>query len=126
MADQSPCYPLTLFDNHSRFCREYNFERPHDALNDQFPNQVFVPPTKPFPNRLPNVESPDDFLLRSVRTEGTIRWKGGLIYLSKPQVIELTNLSPPRQHAAESDQIGEDLNFTDEFKTLDINVVKID
>jgi hypothetical protein len=74
------------------FCHEYNFERPHDALNDQFPNQVFVPPTKPFPNRLPDVEYPDHFLTRSVRTEGAIRWKGGLIYLSKPLIKERIGL----------------------------------
>ena len=76
----------------NHFWQEYNFERPHDALDDQFPNQVFVPPTKPFPNRLSDVEYPDEFLVRSVRTEGTIRWKGGLIYLSKPLIKERIGL----------------------------------
>ncbi len=39
---------------------------------------------------------------------------------------EQLNLEPLRQHAAESDPMGEDFNYAEEFKTLDLNTVKQD
>ncbi len=39
---------------------------------------------------------------------------------------EQLNLEPLRQHAAESDPMGEDFNYAEEFKTLDLKTVKQD
>jgi catalase-peroxidase len=39
---------------------------------------------------------------------------------------EQLNLSPLRQHAAESDPMGEDFNYAAEFETLDLDAVKTD
>jgi catalase-peroxidase len=37
---------------------------------------------------------------------------------------EKLNLGPLRQHAAESDPMGDDFNYAEEFKSLDLGVVK--
>lgn len=39
---------------------------------------------------------------------------------------EQLDLSPLRQHAAESNPLGEDFNYAEAFKTLDLNAVKKD
>jgi transposase InsO family protein len=76
----------------NRFRCEYNHERPHDALNDRCPGEVFHPPSKPYPERLPMVQYPENHTVRQVRTDGTIKWKGDLIYLASSLAKEPVGL----------------------------------
>ncbi len=78
----------------NHFIQEYNFERPHDALNDRYPGDVFVRPTRPYPERLPEVAYSENHLVRSVKNDGTIKWKGRLIYLSSTLAKERIGLEP--------------------------------
>jgi len=56
---------------------------------------------------------------------------GPVLAQSKPMSVqdwwpERLDLRPLRQHAAESNPMGDDFNYAEEFKTLDLNAVKKD
>ena len=53
-----------------RFQDDYNRERPHEALNDEAPASVWLPSSRPFPNRLSSPEYPGHFELRRVSNAG--------------------------------------------------------
>lgn len=40
------------------FCREYNDERPHEALHDETPAMHYQPSPRPLPRRVPPLEYP--------------------------------------------------------------------
>ena len=56
----------------NRFLREYNEERPHEALGQRTPGSVYERSSRPFPGTLPELEYPGHFerLAMSVRTAG--------------------------------------------------------
>ena len=66
------------------FVREYNEVRPHQSLDGKTPSSIYAPSPHPFPKRLPTIEYQAHFEVRSVRTDGTIKWKGNHVYLSQP------------------------------------------
>lgn len=66
-----------------RFVREYNEVRPHQSLGGKTPSSIYAPSPHPFPKRLPTIEYQAHFEVRSVRTDGTIKWKGNHVYLSQ-------------------------------------------
>lgn len=78
----------------NRFWQEYNFERPHTALADQYPDELFGPSTRPYPDRLPEVHYRSSWQVRQVRTDGCIKWQGNLIYLSSALEGEPLGLKP--------------------------------
>lgn len=59
-----------------RFVKEYNHDRPHEALGQRPPTAVYTSSTRPFPNRLPEPEYPlhDDVL--TVSKTGHLRLGG--------------------------------------------------
>ena len=57
-----------------RFIHEFNYERPHEALDMQTPGSVYRPSARAMPDRLPPLEYPDRFEVRYVSTNGGIRW----------------------------------------------------
>jgi transposase InsO family protein len=59
----------------NRFRREYNEERPHEALGQRTPASVYEASLRPFPRKLPELEYPGHFETRSVSENGGIRWK---------------------------------------------------
>ena len=65
------------------FVREYNEVRPHQSLDGKTPSSIYAPSPRPFPKRLPTIEYQAHFEVRSVRTDGTIKWKGNHLYLSQ-------------------------------------------
>ncbi len=59
------------------FRREYNQERPHEALGQRTPSEVYEPALRDYPERLPPPRGyPDDWQKRKVRGSGQIKWKG--------------------------------------------------
>jgi putative transposase len=76
------------------FRRDYNEERPHEALGQQPPASVYVPSERNFPNRLLEVNYPGDWLVRRVRRKGVIKWRGDLLYLSKSLAGQSIGLEP--------------------------------
>jgi len=68
------------------FRREFNHERPHEALGQETPASVYEPSPRPFPSTLPPIEYPGHFEVRLVSTNGGIRWNSHWVNVSK--VIE--------------------------------------
>jgi transposase InsO family protein len=77
-----------------RFQREYNHERPHEALDMQTPGSVYRYSDRPFPRTLPDFSYPDHFELRRVRHNGDIRWGGEVLYLTQALAGETVGLEP--------------------------------
>jgi hypothetical protein len=76
------------------FRREYNEERPHEALDGETPAQVYVPSARNFPARLPEVTYAKDWETRQVRTSGQMKWKGKSIYVTTALAGERIGLEP--------------------------------
>lgn len=60
----------------------FNHERPHQALGFQTPASVYCPSPRLYPDRIEDPVYPAGFVERRVRSNGEIRWKGGLIFIS--------------------------------------------
>lgn len=65
------------------FVREFNEVRPHQSLDGKTPSSLYAPSPRPFPAQLPPIEYEGHFETRSVRTDGTIKWKGDHLYVSQ-------------------------------------------
>jgi len=61
---------------------EYNYDRPHEALGQIPPGEVYEPSTRPFPTRLPEVDYPGHFEIRHVGSNGCLHLGGALFFLS--------------------------------------------
>lgn len=71
------------------FRREYNSERPHEALVMTTPAEHYRPSPRSMPERLPEPDYPLEAAVRRVRSNGEIKWNGGLIYVSHTLAGEL-------------------------------------
>ncbi|HEV2729974.1 MAG TPA: integrase core domain-containing protein [Terriglobales bacterium] len=59
-----------------RFRREYNEQRPHEALAMQTPASLYTRAVREFPARVPEVEYPAEMQVRKVQQRGDIAWRG--------------------------------------------------
>jgi transposase InsO family protein len=64
------------------FRREFNDERPHEALDQVTPAACYVASPRPMPDRLPPLENPDRFEVRYVSANGGIRWNARWVNVS--------------------------------------------
>jgi transposase InsO family protein len=64
------------------FAREYNEERPHEALGQRPPAWFYRPAPRSMPPRPPEPGYPQEAAVRAVRMNGEIRWQGDLIHIS--------------------------------------------
>ena len=65
-----------------RFRREYNTERPHEALGLRPPASCYTPSPRPFPPRLPPLEYPPTAEIRRVSSNGSVKWKSNFVWLT--------------------------------------------
>jgi transposase InsO family protein len=65
------------------FVREYNEERPHEALADAVPAEGYCASPRPWPRRVPPLEYPGHWEPRRVQPNGGIRWQAQHIFLSR-------------------------------------------
>ena len=77
-----------------RFRREYNQERPHEAIDQLTPDNLYQPSPREYPLILPEMTYPDDMLVRSVKSQGDISWKSRHVYLSETLAGEQVGLRP--------------------------------
>ena len=75
-----------------RFQHEFNFERPHEALDMQTPASLYEPSSREMPNKLPPLEYPDRFEVRYVSANGGIRWNKDWVNVSITCVGEYVGL----------------------------------
>lgn len=64
------------------FRRDYNEERPHEALNQTPPASWYEPSPRQNPNHLPDVEYPLGFYTYLVPDNGILAWRGQNLYIS--------------------------------------------
>ena len=65
-----------------RFRREYNRERPHEALGQATPASRYTPSLRPYPARLPAPEYPAHWEARRVSRNGGVRWGDAWVNVS--------------------------------------------
>lgn len=58
-----------------RWRPQYNFERPHQALDFEVPGSRYAPSTRAFPSELPAIEYDSDFEVRRVHESGRVKLK---------------------------------------------------
>jgi transposase InsO family protein len=75
------------------FRRDYNEERPHEALGQVPPSEVYRPSERRYTGSAPEPEYPGHWEVRRVRSSGEIKWRGGVHFLSKPLARERVGLS---------------------------------
>lgn len=100
------------------FRRDYNEERPHEALGQQPPASAYAPSPRAFPERLPRVEYPQEWSKRSVRSNGEIKWSGQLVYLSQSLVGHWVGLEPVAEGRWRLYFMHQPLGWLDERKSV--------
>lgn len=75
------------------FRQEYNFERPHEALGQTPPAQLYSASARAFCTRLEDPDYGPHEQVRRVRTSGEVRWRGGLIFISEALIGEAIGIS---------------------------------
>jgi putative transposase len=66
-----------------QFRCSYNEQRPHEALGQIPPAEVYVASPRPYLSRLRPLEYPGHFEVRRVRHTGEIRWRGDSLFVSQ-------------------------------------------
>ena len=85
------------------FGRSFNFERPHQALGLVAPVAFYRPSPRPYPAVLQDPCYPADVAVRRVRSNGEIRWRGKLIFVSEALIGEAVGI--------EETLVGYDVHF---------------
>ena len=74
------------------FRREFNTERPHEALNGGLPVDHLQPCSRSYPKKLPPIEYAGHLETRHVRSSGEIKWQGERLFISEALVGEWVGL----------------------------------
>ena len=100
LKDETVCPPANSLtaqqERFDAFREEFNTERPHQALEQKRPAEVWKPSSKPYPDGIPSPEYPGHFQLRKVSTTGHIKFKNHALWLSetlKHQVVGLEEIN---------------------------------
>jgi putative transposase len=75
-----------------RFLREFNEERPHEALGQKCPASVYVPSPRAYPDRV-EVGYPETFAVRRVKGNGVFNWRGQVVFLGEALAREPVGLA---------------------------------
>ena len=65
-----------------RYVRDFNENRPHEALGQRTPAELYRPSQRAYPEELPPVCYDALHQVRRVRTDGSIKWGGRLVFVS--------------------------------------------
>ena len=65
-----------------RFCREYNEQRPHEALTDQPPARCYQPSHRSLPTRMSPLDYPGHMDGRRVSGNGCLSWKSEPLFVA--------------------------------------------
>jgi len=74
------------------FQQEFNFERPHEALNQRTPSSHYQPSARSFEEPKGDPDYGQD-QVRRVRSSGEIKWDGGMIYISDALIGEAVGIT---------------------------------
>ena len=90
----SPAQQQRRFD---RLRRDFNRERPHEALGQRPPQAVYVPSPRPYPARLEDPWYDATHQVRRVKDCGQILWRGQYVFVSQAVRGELVGLAETEQ-----------------------------
>lgn len=79
------------------FKQDYNHERPHEALGQKPPASFYQASPRTMPDRLPVPNYAAHVAVRKVRSNGEIRWRGDLIFVSSALVGEAVGIEETEQ-----------------------------
>jgi len=82
----------------TRWLARYNEERPHEALGQRTPAQVYRPGRRAYPEVLSPLEYARGWEARRVRNRGHIRWRGRLRFIGRAFVGQTLGLKPAGLH----------------------------
>lgn len=80
------------------FMPEFNNERPHEALGMRTPAACYKPSLRSYPEKLPKITYPGNHVVRQVRSNGEIKWKGEKVYISQALAKEPIGLKQKGEH----------------------------
>ena len=66
-----------------RFRQMFNYERPHEGLNNETPGSLYQPSSVMLPRTLIEFVYPKGFLTRRVNNSGDISWHKGRVFISE-------------------------------------------
>ncbi len=72
----------------------YNFERPHDSLNESVPADRYQPSPREMPTRIEPVGYPDGYEVRKVGAQARIRYRGDRYKIGKPFIGRHVGIIP--------------------------------
>lgn len=70
-------------ESFDRFQRDYNHERPHEALADQTPASCYTASSRPMPRRVPELEYGNDLIVRRISQQGSLKMNGERTFVSE-------------------------------------------
>jgi transposase InsO family protein len=76
------------------FQRDYNEQRPHQALKNETPASCYVPSTRPYPPRLAIPDYPSGWKTQRVYDRGTFCWRRQPLFLTYALAGETIALAP--------------------------------
>ena len=76
------------------FEQEYNYERPHEALGNRTPAELYARSDRAYPSKLPELEYPLGALLRRISQQGSLKWKCERTFVSEVLAREVVGLMP--------------------------------
>lgn len=84
------------------FREVYNQERPHEALGQRAPAEVYETSPRPLPDRRPEPDYCAQAEVRRVRGNGEIKWRGGHLFVSQALAGEIIAIEETEEgeHAA--------------------------
>lgn len=74
------------------FRHEFNEERPHEALDDRVPSEMYAKSPRAYPSKIPAIEYPAHFEVRRVRFKGDIKWRSERLFVSEVLTREYVGL----------------------------------
>jgi hypothetical protein len=74
------------------FRREYNQDRPHEALGQQPPARIYRTSSRPYPSRIPEVTYPGYYEVREVGPGGVFSWCSRKVFVSHSLIGERLGL----------------------------------
>jgi putative transposase len=83
------------------FEREYNHERPHEALENRTPAELYEPSKRAYPSRLPELEYPRGVLFRRISQQGSLKWKCERTFISEVLAREVVGLLETEEESFE-------------------------
>ena len=73
---------------------EYNYDRPHEYLDNDFPSEYYEPSQRTYPAKIPSVQYPDHYEIRRVSGTSAIRWHSQSVSVGSVLIGEYLGLEP--------------------------------